>query len=826
MHIRWFFFCWPLLAGAVQAAEKPEAVADPKPSDKVWSLPALAPDPTQRAAIEKALEKSVHNPHLLRDTKDKTLIEAFLQIDKPPADMAFDVSLRSSDRTWRVGPMAWKTGDIQWWAYNVDLPETVTHVDFVFTPSARAGMIMSRFPLFPLKGLTSIWSGEPIVVSNVEIRSQDISMMKLRPPGDGEPREHLIDALPPESNWARQVADGMTLGEMRKRLDAQTAIPNPTAEVQFNLGCVMVAQGKLDEGMTTLLKARGGVGFDDRLQHELRYICARWIDAADKGNVSEMFFLGRAYEEGNGVGRDAQQAKYWYRKAANAGHAESKARLAVMKPIFPDAAESAAKTLAEYETQAAAWHKKSTTTYQEWVDRYGHKSFQAVSFDGKTTDLKVLITFVEDEYDGVPEEDIQSRQTRYETQLFADGTSRSSRYTSRGTSGGGNGSPLPADALAHIDQLIARLPDDHGILPAVNRRFMIETANKLERHVHVYDLADAPPEVEELMHVLNAGSAYVPQFQPFSSIHVRGYEYDGALAVTPQNEILYMGRESRLQWWDPATHEFIAEADVTDVKDIVLAPDKVHALVQSSSGTVLIDLPGRKPVRIFKDRFKAQFTQDGRQVLLYKHKAPVQIVDTRSWQSVDHTDDVSNDCTSFIPAPAIHRALVRASDGSVALWDTAAHRAIAQLDSGSDVNLFAVFSPDESLVAVCAHPWNANSNNTTPIEIYSSDDGTKLQGLGSLYENLQSLLWTSDGQYVLVAGGNSSGTGTISIFNTANGKCRGVLTGPSRINGIGLLSKLGELVAGDQNGTIWFWDLSVVMDRIREFEVSLTSAEK
>lgn len=822
MRICCFIFCSALFAGVIQAAEKPDARANQPPGGKTWSLPTLKPDPSLRDAIQKALLRS---NQLLRDTSDKTLVQAMLQIDDPPADLAFDVSLRSGDRAWRVGPMAWKKGDIKWWAYDVDLPVSVTHVDIIFSPSARAGMIMSRFPVYPIKGLNSIWSGEPIIVPKVEIRNQDISMIKQRPPCDQEAREHLIDTLPPDCDQVRQLSKGMSLGEIRKQLDEQTAKENPAREALFSLGCVMVAQGQLDEAMTTLSKARGVAALDEQLQHELRFICARWFDAADNGGLPEMFFLGRAYEEGNGVGQDAQQAKYWYRKAANAGYAEATARLACMKPLFPNIADSVVKTLAVYRAQAAEWHVKSTTTYQEWVEHNAQKAFQAENMDGKAADLKVVITIIQGEVEGEAAHDIRSSQTRYETELFADGRSRSFRYNSRGSSGGEGGTPLPANQLARIDQLLARLPDDHGILPPVSRRLLIETANQPERHVRVYDLANAPPDICELMRLLPTGIAYVPRFQASGSVHVGGYEYDGALAVSPQNEILYTGRRDRLQWWDPATREFIAEMEAHHVKDIVFAPDKIHALVQSSTDIVLIDLPERKPIRIFKDRFNAQFTRDGRHVLLHGNNPPMQILVTQSWEPTNHTDDVPNDCTGYIPAPSIDRALVRAADGSVTLWDTGAHRPVKKLDSGSDVTMIAAFSPDESRIALCVHPWLQDRGDGVPIVIYNSHTGaTELCPLetGGSIANVRSLLWTPDGAYVLATEGESG----ISVFNATTGKCRGQLLGPVRINGMGLLARSGELVAGDEYGKIWFWDLSAVMDNVREFEASLTAPEK
>ena len=810
-----------LFAGFIHAAEKPTSLDDHAASGTAQSMPTLKPDPALRAVIEKVLETSAHNGYLIHDTKDKTLVVASLQIDQPPADMAFDVTLRSGEHIWCLGPMAWGLGERRQWAYNVDLPETVTHVDMVFTPSARAGMAKSLFPRFPLIGLFSIWSGEPIVIKELEIRSGDISMIKQSPPGNEEAREHLISALSPDSDQARQLAGGMSLSEMRKRLDEEIAKPNPAPETRFALGCVLIAQGQLDEGMNTLLKARGVVDLEDRLQHELRYICARWLYAADNGSLAEMFSLGRAYEEGNGVGQDVQQAKYWFRKAANAGHDEAMARLAVTKPLAPSASIDATKMLAVYRAQAAEWQRQSTPTYHDWVERHVRKTLQARYFYTEGDDLKLVFSVINNDNEG------EERSTHEGTGLWANGRSYSFFCNNRGSYTGGSGGRIPADKLALIDQIISRLPDDHGVLPPRNRRLVVQAANKPENLVRVFDLANPPPDICELMRILHTGPAYVPRFQAYSSIDVCGHEQDGALAVAPQNEILYSGRRNRLQWWNPTTHEFIAEVDIANVENIVLAPDKVHALAQTSSDIVLIDLPGRKSVRTFKYRYGAQFTQDGRHVLLNSQHGPMQILDTQSWEPVDHADDVPKNCTNIFPAPTTHRSLVRAVDGSVTLWDTAGNRPVKQLCSESDVRMFAAFSPDESLVALCVHPWQQNFNDIATFVIYKSDTGEKVHELhpfetGGSRESIQSLLWTPDGAYVLAATGSNGGGGAgICLFNAATGKHRGELIGPIQINGMGLLARSGELVAGDQYGKIWFWDLSAVIKNVREFEATL-----
>jgi TPR repeat protein len=49
--------------------------------------------------------------------------------------------------------------------------------------------------------------------------------------------------------------------------------------------------------------------------------------AAEKGNSSAMFNLGRMYERGRGVGQDIAKAKELYQKAAAKGNSDARARL-------------------------------------------------------------------------------------------------------------------------------------------------------------------------------------------------------------------------------------------------------------------------------------------------------------------------------------------------------------------------------------------------------------------------------------------------------------------------------------------------------------------
>jgi TPR repeat protein len=57
-----------------------------------------------------------------------------------------------------------------------------------------------------------------------------------------------------------------------------------------------------------------------RVQRQLRQLCAMYLERAEKGDLPSMRALGAAYEHGWGVTHNFQEAKRWYRDAANAGN--------------------------------------------------------------------------------------------------------------------------------------------------------------------------------------------------------------------------------------------------------------------------------------------------------------------------------------------------------------------------------------------------------------------------------------------------------------------------------------------------------------------------
>jgi len=764
-------------------------------------------DESDRAKIEQALKTATTNGYLLRDVRDRTLVQAFFQVDKPPANMAFDVSLRHGDRVWPVGPFAWKNGKIKSWAYDVDLPLSITQLDVVFTPSKRAGRI--------IKGLGPIWLGEPLVYK-VNIRTHDVQMLAEAPPQPEEIKEHLVDAFPLDSEVAGLLTEGKSFDQLRTHLESKTH----DSQTNFELGCVLLAQDELEKAFAKLVEVRNDRKLAQRVQRELRYICARWSYEAQRDGVQEMVSLAKAYQLGQGVGQDLRDAKYWYRKAANAGHAEAAKYLSKLLAKTPDTQGSIEQALKGYRAQVEVWNKPVVGSYDDWIKKHVLGFRGILGPDEFKQGLKLVITSFNHEEDDM-------RKTSSGVRLSNNNMRHWFYHSSRGSRGGGGSEPLSAETMQTIDRLLSELPEDRNILPPPNRRILIELINKEKTKAWAFDRANLPRKVSELLQTINCGQAFVPSFKSHASLDVRGFEHGGLLAVTPQNEILFTGGDNDLiQWRDSITREFLAEAKIRQPNAIAFHKDGRHALLESFYDTYLVDLQDKSILKTFKSRFGATFTPNHQFVVLRAtRKQPALVLDTSTWEPTSRPSSIPDDWVEFFPSKTNRRIVACRTDGSVVLWDAAKQVPIKALDSPKDLSTtLAVFSPDETRIAL--HQYSrSNQDSVKGIQIVDSQTGKTLRTLVPFESGLPSnrvsrLWWTPDGEFLLAA--VQTGTGdSICLFNVQTSRHRGLLPGPSRVNGFGYLTESQELVIGGQNGKIWFWHLPDVLESVREFEDSL-----
>ena len=157
-------------------------------------IPALKPD----AALRPLIKNSVRVNYVLRDTLDTNLVQIMVQVDKPPTNMAFDLSLRAGNEIWPVGPVAWLTSNIDWWAFDIDLPLRIQTVDVVLAPDALALHKAFRSELYPPRNrsrIQEIWAGPSIILTNISVQFQHLEMCTIQPPNPSLAREEAMDAL-------------------------------------------------------------------------------------------------------------------------------------------------------------------------------------------------------------------------------------------------------------------------------------------------------------------------------------------------------------------------------------------------------------------------------------------------------------------------------------------------------------------------------------------------------------------------------------------------------------------------------------------------------
>lgn len=460
--------------------------------------------------------------------------------------------------------------------------------------------------------------------------------------------------------------------------------------------------------------------------------------------------------------------------------------------------------------------------YRDWVQRYSVKSLEAA---------KLVITVVEDD------KKVQWREsvTTHHCYVSASGAVSYRSFTCTGVKGG-SGHVIPPADLERLNQLLAKLPGDGSRLPPAGRRVLLQVADDTRPTVRVYDRANAPDEVLEILRLSASGiTAWLPEIPPKSEIEARPFEHGGFLCLSPDGaKILFTCMNGPLQFWEPVTHETLGEVRMQGVSQdaITFSPDGSLAVV-GRGAYVLVETKTWKKVRTFEEPWSngrreplshPQFTPDGKYLVLRCGESLLRVFDTHTWNRVGRLPDVPEDAVLYLPAPKKRLAVVQTRDTAILLWDLARHAAVAPLDKGCQV-IEAAFSPDESMLAVVTRGKDWRSLR---LRVWKVDTGALVHELRHFEqtdcETMRNLLWTPDSRYVLAAtkGFWIFAHKGISVWNAKSGRHRGELTAGEAI-GMAILPDGSELVAGSSDGHIRFWDFAAAMKRIRDFEESLSS---
>jgi hypothetical protein len=270
-------------------------------------------------ALDKAVSDALLTYIISRDTKNTLLVRTVIVVHSP-TNMAFEVSFRSGNDVWPLGPIAWRRGEYNFWEYDVDMPESIKQVDVYYTPSRKAATELG------VCDPKSIWMGAPIIRRSVPIEDEGISICT-------SDHINLLEEVDESDPTIQQLERDGDHGKAFTQLQQEVAAHPQDARALYNLGCLTVTNGDLKGASkicVEVLALQPPVFMQRKVQHLQLMICQMNLSRVGKGDAAAMCAMGDAYENGYGVKQLPDLAKRWYRDASNAGDADAMCHLAAM----------------------------------------------------------------------------------------------------------------------------------------------------------------------------------------------------------------------------------------------------------------------------------------------------------------------------------------------------------------------------------------------------------------------------------------------------------------------------------------------------------------
>ena len=256
-------------------------------------------------------------------------------------------------------------------------------------------------------------------------------------------------------------------------------------------------------------------------------------------------------------------------------------------------------------------------------------------------------------------------------------------------------------------------------LPPPNRRLVVQASIGKQEITRVYDRANAPDQVLE---VLRLSQAHIPswvlKFEPKNHWSAHAQSTDGALAQSANGLIVSAGDGGPFKFWDPDRRELLNEAPNTPlVVDQMEMSQTIRGIVFSPSGSVaaveglgfidLRDAALAHRIRVLAEPLvgnrryglsNPQFTSDGKYLIVRSDQPALRVYDAQTWERVPAAPGMPDGALAFYPAASGQTSVYLSSSGEIALWSSEGRRNIAVLDDKARLERVA-YSPDESMVA-------------------------------------------------------------------------------------------------------------------------------
>jgi WD40 repeat protein len=459
--------------------------------------------------------------------------------------------------------------------------------------------------------------------------------------------------------------------------------------------------------------------------------------------------------------------------------------------------------------------------YESWIRNYRIGPLRgALGFQQR--EIKLVITVVEgDNVETDPKTAAifgpSYRIAFHGCAVSIDGTVSSFRRGSFGVQGGGL-DQLTEDELGRLNHLIERLPDDNSKLPPVGHRIVLQIATGNEILARVYDLANAPETVLEILRVSNS--------------EIRPITLDfPAQKKWPVAELSKTGI--------PADALRFRGPDIEETTILAISPDRYLTVRQVLHDTLAVTITDTNPSNVIcvlrvpqpGNRFvgitDADFSPDGRYLILLTTLPAIRIYDTKDWEQVGSLPNVPLEASLYYPSPDWKRGVAVYANGDVALWDAPSGRQIAKIDIDGELSA-ASFSPDDSMVATTSGRENKDHSSTFHLRIWNVLTGEMIEELlpveYTAHDDIGAPIWWQDGRYLLakVRDNPFRTYYEIGIWGIASGRFRGGFSGcgysPDPLSIVLHDSKLFERC---RDGMILMWDPAAAIDKIAAYENSL-----
>ena len=418
------------------------------------------------------------------------------------------------------------------------------------------------------------------------------------------------------------------------------------------------------------------------------------------------------------------------------------------------------------------------------------------------------------------------------------------RVTAMAIQGGGP-SKLTDQDFKRLSILMADLPDDHSRLPPKGRRLVVQVVGQTGTLARVYDRANLPESVLEMLRIVGADTWPIfpfPDFEPEQSwnrgdfaqvnpdINKTSLErgVDRILAKSPDHSLTVV-ETNPSQFFDSTVNvEKLTKArekpfDLNEIETVLRIKD-------SRSGSVIHEIRDPMNGRSVVYMYAARFTPDGHYLLVMSSIPDIRIYDVFSWQLLSHLPHVPNAAVAYYPSSDWRHAVVALSTGEIELRDSDANRTLAQIDFGDRLQSVS-YSSDDSQVAVVTVGYAEDGSYRCNLRTWRTSTGELLHELRPLEatprDGFGEPVWTPDGKYLLslTREGHFGREGVVGIWNTESGRYRGALAGGCNelasppYSRFVLSGKYFYMTCGSD--WILKWNVEHVLQEISDFEKSL-----